>query len=707
MAENHPSEAQEPSEQSAGATEVPARSALPTLARFGLFTFLFVGGLLGSWLFRHFTQDETKTDAIVEEPAKVRKIEAAGSPMESLARGDELLQGHLYGAALVHYEEIMEGATGGVPLVDYRLGLCLESLGKIDSAVGAYRRAITAGENPNLIFASHLGMARCLLRRNQPAEARRLLYPFVLDEKRRSGSFPPLVSDARYLIALAFVREGMNSEPELVTEDRPVAYTVAALYFPFYLEETSSRGQEKKEVLPETPNPLPPVHGAKEQLPAPTPNVVERPEQSAKELLDQLAKEAGWRGEWTPAAVKAIQDRTLRLAVRDWPIHELLEQAADNFGLVCQVEGQVVRFQTREEMDKSRWLEAQRPIAWRALRAAIFEDGTHAWKSAAWLELGNNEAAQGRLPAAVAWLEKIVRQGRGSPWLAPAYYNLARLHLAKRDYDKARQAFYHVIDQSPGHELALRAYLQLGQLYLEENDAKTAVALLRRGHLLAPQSAYHPLAILELGAAYLQNQEPEQTRLLMAKERNSLQKNPFKSTANFLDIYAQFRLGKQDKINRRDASDLLGSLWQGQDDALLGPVGQRLIAQAYRDLGFWSEAEKVLRGAVKKTEGSLLPQLNYLLADTLLKQNQRDQAVKLLTKLAAAPSSHHYAALFQLAQLDFQDHHFQECVQKCRQLWPEHQGADTSALLKLWGAALEASGDPTRAAQCFAGTAPQ
>ena len=84
-----------------------------------------------------------------------------------------------------------------------------------------------------------------------------------------------------------------------------------------------------------------------------------------------------------------------------------------------------------------------------------------------------------------------------------AHYNLAKLHLTKHDVARARQAFFRVIDQSSGHELALRAQLKIGQLCLEEEEVPQAIIQLRRAQTLAPKSPYQPLATLLLAAAYL------------------------------------------------------------------------------------------------------------------------------------------------------------------------------------------------------------
>ena len=199
---------------------------------------------------------------------------------------------------------------------------------------------------------------------------------------------------------------------------------------------------------------------------------------------------------------------------------------------------------------------------------------------------------------------------------------------------------------------------------------------------------------------------PSYAQTALAKDRAQLQKDPYRATAAFLDTYAQYRLAKGNIAGKRAASDLLSTLLRDQDESMLGVVGSYLIAQAYRDVGIWDQAERLLKQALAHCKSPLAPGLEFLLADTFLKHNQRTEAVALLEKLTAQPNRYRAEAVFLRRQLDLQDKHYQECADKCRELWTEQAVADVPSLLQVWGAALEGTGDFARAAQCFGGKAP-
>ena len=688
---------------------LPTCGRLHILTRLGLFAGLFIVALIASWQYHeHAQEDEEHSEALVETAKlPLKKIDTAGNAVESLARGDEALQRHRYAAALSHYEELLAGAAGAAAIVDYRFGLCHEALGQTDRAIAAYRKAISTSAAPALTFATHLAMARCLLQRNEPGQARRLLFPFLFDESRHQNVPEAFVVDARYLTALAWARQSLAPATDRIVDDNPVSFFAVPLEIPFYLDEvglTAKKGGAA--AVAKKPLPLA-VKPRTDKQPALI-LTVDQTGEPAWQLFDLLANVAGLRIDWSAEAKQTLADRSLRLCVRNWPVLDLLEQAADSFELACIAEGDVVRIMDRHELDAKRLTANERALAGRALQAALVADAGHLWAPAACLELGNMEAALGRAGEAAKWYDQLISEAQNSPYVAGAYYNLAKLHVTKQDNVRARQAFFRVVDQSSGHELALRAQVRIGQLYLEQEDIGPAIVQLRRAQTLAPRSAYQPLATLALAAAYLQQACPEQTRALLAGQRLVMQKEPAKATAAFLDAYAQFRLAKATNSTRREASELLSTLWRDQEGDLLGAVGQSLRAQAYRDLGFWDQAERLLRHAAAQTPGPMKPALEYLLGDTLLQQNHGDEATRLFEKLAATPSAFRTRARLQLAQLDLKAKHFQECARKCQELWAEQALPDgAGALLQIWGAALEGAGDFAKAAQCFAGKAPQ
>jgi tetratricopeptide (TPR) repeat protein len=686
----------------------PRRSILHVFARLGILGSLFLLALALSWLIRANVTEEAEIPEIALEPPRppLKKTDSAGSALEHLALGDQALQHHLYAKALSHFEDLLTADRSAAAIVEYRIGLCLESLGQVERALVSYGRSVTASTSPTLTFASHLAMARCLLRAKQPAQARRLLYPYTFDTSSRGSMPEDFRADARILIALACGREiqeapapGNDPDRELGKDlmfDRLVSMASIPLEIPFYLEEVGLPVKKAKEteISEEKPAPALTLRTGTDKSPAMI-LTMNQPDMPPLEVLDMLAHKLSLRLDVSARAKNTLADRSLRVCLRNEPLLDFLEQVADNFELACRVDGEAIRIVLLAELDARQQDQAQRALVGHMLQRASREDADHEWMPAVYLELGNLEINSGRVTEAAQCYQQILNEAPGSAYVAPAYYNLALLRARKREYARARKMFFKVVDQAAGHELALRAQIRIGQLYMEGEENELAITQLKHARIMAPKSPYQPFAGLVLAAVYLKDGQLEQARLTLANQRAQLQKAPFKGTA-----------AKANKSGRREAGELLSLLWHDQDETLLGSVGQFLMAQAYRDLGIWDQAERLLRQATKNADGPLIAGLQYLLADTLTRQNRFEEAGGLFEKLAAGPSAYRARAVFRLAQLDLQTERLPECLQKCQQLWSEHSFGDTAALLQLWGNALEKSGEFTKAAQCFNGQAP-
>ena len=688
----------------------PSQRKLRSFRVFCLLAALFSLALWGSMQIRsHFSRHGASPDEPGEPLHKdATEVVKVAGPVETLARGDDALRQLRFAQAMSYYQQVLKlGMHKGAPL-DYRLGLCREAAGVLDEAMLCYRQAVGASASPHVTFACHLGMARCRLRQKRPGEARRLLYPFLFDETRHQNVPTVFVTDAYYLVALSHALENSASNAERLFHDAPISFASVPLEVPIYLDDAVAVDPRHDHVAA-VPIPVPLVVQKRSETEPMLVLCAERSGQPAADFLDQLAAQANMKAVWTAQAKKNLEDRTLPVHLHNWVLRDVLEHAADYLDLVCWIDGDTVRFSTRAEMDDKQFIALRHGMTQRSLEAALRADPAHPMTAAALLEYGNNEAVQGNWNEAAFWYQRLIHDTTASPYVLSAYFNIARMRLRTNELARARKAFFRVIDQSPGHELALRAGIQIGQTYLQDDQARQAIGILRRARVSAVDSPYHPVATLTLAAAFLHDGDLASARAILAENRAVLQAAPYRSTASFLDSYVRYRLAKEPKemnANRRDVVDMIGTLWRNRDDTILGPYGQWLVAQAYRELGFGDEAERLLRLTLPESRGPFKASVEYALAETLVKKGQHDEAAQLFSQCVEADTRYRPRARFQLARLDLEQKRFRECAEACRQLWSEHTFLEEPALLALWGAALEGSGDLAKAAQCYAGKAP-
>ena len=427
----------------------------------------------------------------------------------------------------------------------------------------------------------------------------------------------------------------------------------------------------------------------------------------AVEVLDFLSAEAKAPIKLSTNVKNALAERSLRLYLQNWQLDDLLEWIADHFGLVYHMEGNTRHLVVPSETEAKRLSALQRDRAMRALRGVLLSDAVHPWAAAACLELGNWEVSLGKLPDAVGWFERLGREALNSPYVPAAYFNLALVQLGRQDAVAGRFALFRVVDHSPGHELAVKAYFRIGVSYMEDEEFKQAIGQLRHAQVMTPKSVWHGHTTVALAAAYVFNQQPDLARKALAKERDMLQKNPCKATAAFLDAYAQYQLAKEVSPARREASDLLGTLWRDQDKTVLGPLGDRLVAQAYRDLGFWSHAEQILRQTKPHAQSTLAKAIEYCLADTLMKMQRREEATNLFGKLAALRRSIAPRPGCNWPTSSFTTSSSRNVADICGELWKEAPTLTLWQCCKFGAPALEGLGEFAKAAQCYSGKPPE
>ncbi len=547
----------EPTPEPPAETEAAApRRSKPNLLVFGVLAGLFILTSWGSWQLRSLfiqTPDPADLPGIVP-PAHAKPA----VPAEILEHGDDMLRQHRHADARSCYQELLENGVAKSAAIDYRLALCSEMVGQLDDAIALYRKTIGTSSARSLTLASHLGMARCMLRHNRPIEARRLLGPFLFDESRRKDLSEDLTIDAYYLVALSLACDG----PMLVGEDELLSFAAIPLEAQLHLDEIAD-GVAPRQVVAGVPNPVPlVVKKATPNEPALVRCAVQ-PDRAAVDLLTELATEGGMKVEWTADAKKSLADRALSLHLHDWELRDVLELAADHLDLACLIDNNVVRFATRTETPGLRLTALRRNMIERSLLAAVRADARHPYAAAAMLELGNNALAQRRWAEGAAWYQRIPRAAGASPYVASSYFNLACAHLGKHDIPNARKAFFRAADQSPGDELALRAWIRIGQLYLYEDDVRQAIPHLRRAQSFAARSPHQQLACLVLASAYLHAGDPEAARQTLVQNRAVLQQERLRPIAAFLDAYARYRFARASRgsPNQREVNDLVEGSW--------------------------------------------------------------------------------------------------------------------------------------------------
>ena len=694
------------------ATPAPARRSRLWL-RAAVIVGLFAGSfLLSSYGHLLFAPTENADEPAASTPdTNAGRSEPHARPSASEPAADRLDRAERYfrelnhAAALAMYKTLL--AEAGDPArgaLHYRIAQCQEALGNWDKALAAYRQAASDEALDAGRAAAQLGKARVLIRLERHDEAKALLYPLVLTSAAPTASLP-VVTAARHWLALVLSRTAM---PKVLPGQ--VATLALGSRYSADLGPDLAVLRQAARIRSGKATGLPEAIAINQESSDKEKRVRQASFRSlgAHDLFDVIAKTGGLRLEWTDAARKATADRSLGLAVQQWPLADLVMSVADCLGLVCRLDGEQVRLATPAEVSAEARQAFQLDLARRAGRAALAVGADNPVAPAVVLHLGNLEAAVGDTSAAVTWYDRLLHDKPASPLAVPASFNRGVVYLRRGEYGTARHALFRALDLAPAHELAPLALLHIGRTCLEEGDLKRGLTLLRRGRTMAAGAEVQPRLTLMLAAGLLLANEPRAAHDVLLQDRPRFKQETVRATAALLDAMGRYRAVRAAGPARSEAADLIAALAQERDPDVLGPLEAYLCCRSLRELGMWDRIVALCAHALPRSQGPMAAALVVAQGDALLHLKKPAEATRLFQQVAQGKEGPWVAAArFHLAALDLEAGRAGECATRCAQIWSEQRFADMPALLLLWGRAYEQLGENDKAARCFAGSPPE
>lgn len=641
-----------------------------------------------------------------EQPTAPAHPEGTTAKLDShaadLRRGDDLFREQRFDLALAVYQTLAANATGPrAARLQLRIALCHEELAQWDAGLAAYRTLAQSGTEQASVVGQ-LGQARIHLRRQQSAEARILLWPLYL-QATRLGAEASFAAEAHPLLALALAADTdslANTLDPLAPPPLVVSRTLDERLDWLTGRPGKAATNEKQQIV------VAPAADKQEQT------VLEATATlPVEEALEHLASAGSLHTEWSQAARKAAQERTVSLALAKESLILTAQGIGDPFGLVCRVEGETLHIQHADELDGVARTSYRRSLAQQVLEAVRTRHPRSPWFPAVLLALGNLQASTAATDAraqdaarkqALTFYEHLTQEAPRSQAAVAAHFNRGLLWRQGGDFRAARAAFYHVVDQAPAHALTPPALVNIGAMFIEEGEFQKAVSVLSRAERLAPDPRVRPRLLLYLAAAHLHAHRPEAARHILTKHRLALAADAYRPTANFLAAYVAYKSAVSNKKMLREDHELTAALVALPDDSPLGSYGLFLAGLAHAELGLWDETIRLYERTLPGVTGPLAQEMSFWLAGALSRKHRFDEARRLLVPLTATPGKWHDLAQLELATLDLQQNRAADCVARCRRLLLESTSLNLHEVFALLGRAYEAQGKFAEAARCYA-----
>jgi tetratricopeptide (TPR) repeat protein len=302
-----------------------------------------------------------------------------------LAAGDDSLRELAFERALAIYRPLAESAPSPLrEAVCYRIGLCLEGLGRLEAALAEYRRIGPSTFAPRAAAAGQLGQARVYVRLRKPEEAKSLLYDLVLRSNQTGLREQPFLGDVAYLLGLASILQTTRPPRPGPLHDSVISHTGTdwpverALGFLAGREEPAVEQTGGAYVLVERAGSTPEAFAVRASVRA----------MPVVECLERLAEQSGLGLDLSVQARRKLEGRVLLADVYSLPLAEVLRAVSEPLGLLTRCREVQLLVRAEEELSPEALETLRRGAARQTLQAAIRRrtrsDPLLTWKPPTW-----------------------------------------------------------------------------------------------------------------------------------------------------------------------------------------------------------------------------------------------------------------------------------------------------------------------------------
>jgi tetratricopeptide (TPR) repeat protein len=235
---------------------------------------------------------------------------------------------------------------------------------------------------------------------------------------------------------------------------------------------------------------------------------------------------------------------------------------------------------------------------------------------------------------------------RQAPDYLPGWFWLAELAYKEKKYDEALSILENIFSRDPQY---LEGRRLQSDLLLAKGDHKKAIEVLERLDQTYPESAFVKYKVAQ---AYLADNNVNQAKLMLDQ---AVTINPNYDDALVLLAQVNIASGKSEAV-----IEPLSGLLQRRPDLRSAAL---LLAAAYSSLDRFDDAIPVLQNQAERAPND--PQFPIALGLTYRQAKQTDEARKAFEK-AAQLAPDNLLPLDQLVDLDLQDMHFDDALQRVR-----------------------------------------
>ena len=648
--------------------------------------------------------------AATSQPAPASAADLTVTPTaRMLADADEWLRMGYYSRARDRFQTVLDHSQGpALESIRLRIALCHEFLGDTSIALESYRQLAVDARLLNIRDLARLGEARCLIARQETELLTTEIFPTaILDEsswsRRVNGELLHLIGRAMMLDS-----QHVGRVWSAVTADDINQLVIPNLNPDPDRELQLLRGR----AVTTTTERIPVFRVLQKTQGSPDGCFVQinQPRVGVRSLLTSMVTHVGFTSELSVGVEAAIAGHGQTVVVDDKSLSLILDAVALRFGLMWNVEGDVLRFLTADEAEPEALAEFQTQVTERMLRWAGLTAPESYQAHSSQLMLGVLQYDRGLFVEASHVFQLYIERHPHTLLTGIAALNLAKCFLQNHQYDEAEQALLRSIDHSHSTlDTQVAAYMYLGRLRMERGHIPEALSSLKvatarsRGHRSEPD-----IAIL-LASAYLLADNPSGTNSVLMQRRSLFVTPQQKARAAFLSAYSRLRRASDPVRVARETEGVVAALASLEAGNNFGKHWYLLVAAAYEDCGLRPDAVRTYEAALQtRLPDFLLTHCGIQLSNLLVADGLTQSAEQILGALPETDNNKvHCRGLVSRAQLAWKLGKYDEAITYATEAALESEEVETTqAALQVLGDSYEKSGNRLAAVYCFAGMVP-
>ncbi|GAB4295186.1 MAG: tetratricopeptide repeat protein [Ignavibacteriaceae bacterium] len=243
--------------------------------------------------------------------------------------------------------------------------------------------------------------------------------------------------------------------------------------------------------------------------------------------------------------------------------------------------------------------------------------------------------AQGKPGKAVLLIDEFISKNPNLSYSDQIYYKKGEIYYSERDYEKAISAYKDFIIKYPSSALVADAFYWIGKSSQNIGQKSEAILNFRNVFINYPKSKSAPAAVIELCNIYNDNENYDETLLLLEDALGKLNNTPRLAELKFLKANTLLKKG-----DFSAAGEVLDDILQNHGETIFGDRAKLEIGLIELAAGRYDNARLYFENLVQSRSDNLAAEAQFYIGKSFFDENLLTDAISALVRVKNVFSSY-------------------------------------------------------------------